>query len=541
MAAPTPVSAYLHSATMVKAGVYLLARLHPVLGGTEAWFYALTLVGGFTGLLGAWLAWQQTDLKRIMAYTTISALGVLVFLLGLGGVSDYALKAAVVFLITHSLYKGALFMIAGTIDHETGTREVTQLGGLARVMPYTFIALLLATLSMAGVPPLIGFVGKELIYEATLESQRWLAGTSIVALLTNILVTTAAAIILIGPFLKGKAPANVHEGAWQLWFGPNVLGLLAVLAGLFVGSALFADQLVQPAVQAIAGEVVKVKLYLIPTSFALWHHGAPSAFALSLLTWLVGAVGYVVYGMLRPWATRLDASISRFGPENGYFKGFDGLLEGAAMLTRTIQNGHLRRYLLYVCLTVIVLLGTAIFFAEASLLPLAETTISEWLVGALIVGGVLMVVLTDSRMAAVAAMGVVGYGIAMLYAIFNAPDLALTQLSIETLTVILFVLVLYRLPHFSMFSNRTHKMRDAALAIGVGVVMAGLVLLVTSVPGGRPLTEYYAANSYVLAKGRNVVNVILVDFRGLDTLVEITVLTVSALGVYALIHAKRHN
>ena len=539
MAAPTPVSAYLHSATMVKAGVYLLARFHPVLGGTEAWLVALTVIGGVTGLLGAWLAWPQTDLKRIMAYTTISALGVLVFLLGLGGVSEYAIKAAVVFLITHSLYKGALFMIAGAIDHETGTREVTQLAGLARAMPITLVALLLAFLSMAGLPPLVGFVAKEIVYEATLESGRWAGGTSLVALLTNVLVTAAGGIILIGPFFKGQAPAHVHEGSWHLWLGPLVLGTAATLAGLFVGSALFAGHLVTPAVHAIAGEAVKVKLYLVPTSFALWHHGAPSAFALSLLTWGLGAAVYAGHGRLRPWATRLDQTISRFGPEKGYFRGFDGLLEGAAWLTRHIQNGHLRRYLLYVCLTLIALIGSHLFPFKVILHPLAEITVSQWLVGVLIVGGVLMVVITKSRLAAVAALGVVGYGISLLYAILQAPDLALTQLSIETLSVILFVLVLYRLPRFSTFSNPAHKARDAALAIGVGVVMAGLVLLVTAVPAGRPLTDYYAANSYLLAKGRNVDNVILVDFRGLDTLVEITVLTVSALGVYALIQAKR--
>ena len=539
MAAPTPVSAYLHSATMVKAGVYLLARFHPILGGTETWFYSLTLVGGFTGLLGAWLAWQQVDLKRIMAYTTVSALGALVFLLGLGTVSEVALKAAVLFLITHSLYKGALFMIAGAIDHGTGTRDVTQLAGLARAMPYTLAALLLATISMAGFPPLVGFIAKELIYETTLESQRWVAGLSLTAFLTNVLMVTSAGIILIGPFFKGTAPKDVHEGVWSLWLGPIVLGVLALLAGLFVGSSFFAGQIIQPAAQAIAGEAYAVKLYLIPPSLALWHDGLPSPFALSLLTWLLGVGGYLLHEKLRPSAIHTNTAVSRFGPEVWYFKGLNGLLSIAAWLTGLIQNGHLRVYLTYVFVTLIGLAGFFLLPTIPTEFSLAGISIDEGLLVGMIILAVVMVILAKSRLAAVAAMGVVGYGIALLYVLFNAPDLAMTQFAIETLTVILFVLVLYRLPRFVTLSRPWARTRDAFVAGSVGILMFLFALTVTAVPTGTPLTDYFADTSYTIAKGRNVVNVILVDFRGLDTMVEITVLAVAAIGVYTLIQAKR--
>lgn len=542
MAAPTPVSAYLHSATMVKAGIYLLARLNPILGGTALWFYTLVIVGGFTGLLGAWLAWQQTDLKRIMAYTTISALGTLVFLLGLGAMSAVAYKTAVLFLIVHSFYKGALFMVAGAVDHETGTREVTELGGLARAMPFTLVGVLLATVSMAGFPPLLGFVGKELIYEAALESSRWVVGLATAALLTNALMVTAAGIVLIPPFLRGPRPTKVHEAPWTMWLGPLVLGMLALLVGLFVGSSFFAEQIIQPAAKAVAGDTAyKVKLYLWPTSAALWKDGAFSPFGLSLLTWLLGAAAYVVHGRLRPWATRTDATMAPFGPENGYFKGFDALLSTAAWLTNRVQTGHLRYYLTYAFVVLSLLVGGALLAGFRWVLPVWDVRLHEVGIALLIVMAIWMLIRAQSRLAAVAALGVVGYGVALLYMLFGAPDLAMTQFAIETLSVVLFVLVLYKLPRFETISTRGARLRDAILAGFMGLLVMLLVLAVTAVPGARPLTQFFAENSYLLANGRNVVNVILVDFRGLDTMVEIAVLATAAVGVFALVQAGRDN
>ena len=324
-----------------------------------------------------------------------------------------------------------------------------------------------------------------------------------------------------------------------MWLGPIVLGVLALLAGLFVGSSFFAGQIIQPAAQAIAGEAYAVKLYLIPPSLALWHDGLPSPFALSLLTWLLGVGGYLLHEKLRPSAIHTNTAVSRFGPEVWYFKGLNGLLSIAAWLTGLIQNGHLRVYLTYVFVTLIGLAGFFLLPTIPTEFSLAGISIYEGLLVGMIILAVVMVILAKSRLAAVAAMGVVGYGIALLYVLFNAPDLAMTQFAIETLTVILFVLVLYRLPRFVTFSRPLARARDAFVAGSVGLLMFLFALTVTAVPTGTPLTDYFADTSYTIAKGRNVVNVILVDFRGLDTMVEITVLAVAAIGVYTLIQAKR--
>lgn len=538
MAAPTPVSAYLHSATMVKAGVYLLARLNPALGQNEIWFYTLVIFGGVTGLLGGWLAWQQVDLKRIMAYSTISALGVLVFLIGLG--STYAYEAAMFFLLVHSLYKGALFMTAGAIDHSTGTRDIRQLRGLWRTMPFTFVGVLLATTSMAGVPPLLGFVGKELIYKSTVESYVGSVALTTTAVVTNILVVGAGAIILFVPFFRKEREAGInppphhpHAASLTLWLGPVLLGVLALLGGLFVGSAFFSEMLMAPAVSSLAGQAVEVHLHLIPPVFDI----VP---LLSLVTVLLGLGVYAVHERFRAGMQAVDSRVSRFGPENGYFGLLEGVLWFAGEVTKLLQNGHLRNYILMVAFTLLGLVGgysvigrIGWHWSSMDLRPY------EFVVGITIIFAALFILKTGSRLGAVIGLGIIGYGIAYFYLFFGAPDLAMTQFSIETLTVILFVLVLFRLPRFLSLTDRMTKVRDGVIATAVGLTMTLLVLTDLDVPTNLEIANFYAEAAYDLAHGRNVVNVILVDFRGLDTMVEVTVLAVAALGVYALIKATR--
>jgi multicomponent Na+:H+ antiporter subunit A len=535
MAAPTPVSAYLHSATMVKAGVYLLARLHPALGHNDFWLISLVLIGGFTGLLGAWLGWQQVDLKRILAYTTISALGVLVFLLGLG--SKYAIEAAMVFLLVHSLYKGALFMAAGSIEHSTGTRDVTQLGGLWRLLPTTFIGVLLAVASLAGIPPMLGFVGKELIYKSTVEASQWAGWLTTTAVLTNSLIVASGAIILFIPFFR-KMPANSvahqpHAVAWQMWLGPVLLGSIALLTGLFVGSDFVSEMLFSPAISSVAGEPLVVHLHLIPPVWDI----VP---LLSLLTLGLGLLGYVGHERLRNTAVALTKTTSTIGPENLYFTLLNGVISFAGKLTAVLQDGYLRHYVLFIALTFLGLIGGYSLLAGLGLHLLAFDIRSyEFVVGVTIIAATLFVMKTGSRLGAVIGLGVIGYSIAFFYLLFGAPDLAMTQFSIETLTVILFVLVLFRLPRFKQLSSRAMKLRDLLIATAVGMTMTFVVLTDLDIPRQTEIANYYAEQAYKLAHGRNVVNVILVDFRGLDTMVEITVLTVAALGVYALIKASK--
>ncbi|MEM7112927.1 MAG: putative monovalent cation/H+ antiporter subunit A [Chloroflexota bacterium] len=539
MAAPTPVSAYLHSATMVKAGVYLLARFHPILGGSGVWFYALVIFGGITAVLGAWLSWWQTDLKRIMAYSTVSALGVLVFLLGIG--SKIALEAAMLFLLVHSLYKGGLFMAAGAIDHETGTRDVRRLAGLARSMPYTFVGVALAAMSMAGLPPLLGFIGKELIYEATLEanSALWTVLLTGTALITNIFLVAAGGVIVIKPFL-GQPDENTakphHAAPISLWLGPVVLGLLSLGFGLFSTTTFVTKWLLQPASIAVYGHELELKL-------GLWHGFTPMLM-LSALTIAAGFGLYAVHQRLRPGVTATDTAVSqRVGPETLYDRGFDGLIDFAGWLTDAIQDGYLRHYLLWIMGTLLVVVGGAFLRGGTAVLPtgLLNIGLNELMLTLVILGATLMIVTARSRLAAVAALGIVGYGMALIFILYGAPDLAMTQFSVETLTVILFVLVLYRLPYFSTSHTRRTRTRNIIISVLFGLLMSSLVLAASAIQVETHVTKYYAESSYLLAKGQNIVNVILVDFRAIDTMVEVTVLSVAAVGVYALLHTTKQQ
>lgn len=536
MAAPTPVSAYLHSATMVKAGIYILARLNPVLGGSDIWFFALTTFGLITAVLGAYLSWQQTDLKRIMAYSTISALGTLTMLLGLG--LEVAQEAAMLFLLVHSLYKGALFMAAGAIDHETGTRDVRKLGGMARLMPFTMVGVLLASLSMSGIPPLLGFISKELMYEATLELGTGRLIVTTFTVLTNVFMVGAAAIVLIVPFFGAthEETAKPHHAApLTLWLGPVLLGGLALFFGLTSKSELVEGGLIGPALTAVSGH--EATAYL-----GLWH-GITPYLILSIITVALGILLFALHKRLRPLANEWDRSMARFGPENGYKVGLEGVLSFAGGVTRFFQNGRLRYYILFVIGTFILLVGGTLLFLGAfqNLDSVRDLRLYELAIGITIIAGAFTVIFARGRLFAVAGLGVVGYGIALLYILYSAPDLAMTQFSIETLTVILFVLVLFRLPRFETISNFRSRVRDSIVATLFGIVMMLLVLSAKAVPNSTRITEYFAEASYPIAKGRNVVNVILVDFRGADTMVEIAVLTVAALGVFGLLRSRNNS
>ena len=537
MQAPAPVSAYLHSATMVKAGIYLLTRLSPVLGGSSEWQYIVTLFGAVTMIFGATLALVQIDLKRILAFSTVSTLGTLTLLIGLD--TTLSMKAAMVLLLVHSLYKGALFLTAGNVEHEADTRDVRLLGGLVRYMPITTAAIGLAAFSMAGFPPLLGFISKELLYEAKLQAPQ--AGPFILAvgLLANVFLVAVAGILCVRPLLGRTfgAPRAPHEAPFVMWLGPVVLAGLGLAIGLFPEP--IADCIIGPAVSAARARPTEVKL-------ALWH-GLNPVLALSVVTVLCGAAVYFAREKVRRVSQRLEF-LSAYGPERGYDLALSGLIEFARLQTGWLQSGYLRVYLLIVLVTTVGLslytLLTRINLARFVVgflggLRMAEPIyLHEIAVAAAIVAGILAAVRSGSRLAAVAAMGVVGYGMALLYIFFGAPDLAMTQFTIETLTVILLVLVLYRLPKFTSLSRRSARIRDAVVSLLAGGLMTALVLVVTSVPFQSALSPFFIENSVLLAKGRNVVNVILVDFRGMDTMGEITVLGVAAIGVYALLRLR---
>jgi multicomponent Na+:H+ antiporter subunit A len=530
MKAPTPVSAYLHSATMVKAGIYLLARFTPVLGDHPYWNNTLMVVGGFTMLYTAIHALFRTDLKSILAYSTIAALGILVFLIGIG--TQQALIAAAVFILVHAFYKAGLFLITGVIDHETGTRDITRLSGLRLVMMPLALAGLMAALSNAGIPFTFGFLGKDLVYEATLDSERYSYLLTGAAVLTNILLLYAGFVAGIKPFAgKVKAEfAKVHLPGPLLWVPPLLLGLGGLLFGIFPG--LIDKALIQPAVLAMFGGPVDISL-------KIWH-GFNLVLLLSVITVTLGILLYI---FSKP-SKEKEKATERFdvvSPLHLTVQGGKHLRSFSAWYTVTLQNGHLRFYIFVIVSFLMGLLAYKLFTGVNIYLDrtqLSELTSYEVVVSLIMLTSIGITVSTESRLTAVAAMGVIGYCICLLFVFYSAPDLAMTQFTIDTLTVVLFVLVLFRLPPFLNFTNTKAKIRDAILSISFGGLIATIALEVLNESVNKDVSKFYGDNAYTLAKGKNVVNVILVDFRGIDTVVEITVLTIAAIGVYSLLKLK---
>jgi multicomponent Na+:H+ antiporter subunit A len=534
MAAPSPVSAFLHSATMVKGGIYLLARFHPIMGGTAAWEAILVIVGGFTAVLGAFTALGQTDLKKILAYTTVAGLGIMTMLLG--GQSTPSMTAVLTFLLVHALYKSALFLVAGIIDHQTGTREIDKLDALARSMPFTGFAAFAACLSMAGFPLFFGFIGKEIMYKGVLAETMMPGLAASAAVLANGLMTAVAGVFLIRPFLSDRAGIHLEtkEAGIRMWSGPMILGMMTIFFGVvpeFVGRVL-----INPAVNAIHEPSKYVE-------FAIFH-GINDPLALSVLTLAIGAALYVnrqrvnrvVCAVYR--AVSLDAS-------QLYENMINAVAAAGKAQNRILQNGSLHRYFFIVVAAFFMVTafsyirGMQGFFAVSVTMPPVE----QALLLLVILAAVAAVVITRSVLLAICSLGVVGAGIAIVFLTFGAPDLALTQLLVETLTVIIVSIILLRLPSLGSGDRRGRgrKFFDGVLAAATGILVTTLMLTVLSSPLDRSLTDFFEKNSYLAAHGKNIVNVILVDFRSFDTLGEIIVVAAAGIAGYALIRRRRHS
>lgn len=534
MEAPTPVSAYLHSATMVKAGIYLLARMSPVLGGTEAWIFILTTFGATTMVIGAWLALRYTDLKQVLAYSTIMALGTLTMLLGMG--YSLAIEAVVLFILVHSLYKGALFMVAGTIDHETGTRDYLLLSGLRKYMPITAAGAILAALSMSGVVPFVGFIAKELVYEAALNLETTSSIMITLAVLANVAGVAAAGIAAIRPFFGDykETPKKAHESPWPMWIGPLLLGITSLLLGVF--PAIVDETLISATVSSIGGEPVIFQL-------ALWH-GFNTALVLSIFTLFAGIAVYVYRDTVRE-SRVLHIFSQVFGrfPEKVYDFTIDNMQRYAGWQTRILQNGNLRYYLT-VTIAVLVIIVSYTHFSKGTFHwpgGLSEVLFYEWVLVGLILLSTYTAVYARTGIGAIAALAMSGFSITLLFVLNSAPDLALTQLLVETLTVILFALALMFLPRLKHEPITSGIYRDVIISVAAGVMLTLLILGVLSFDLDPFISDFYAENSYLLAYGRNIVNVILVDFRAFDTMGEITVLGVAALGIYALLKLNKRD
>ncbi|MEM9342399.1 MAG: putative monovalent cation/H+ antiporter subunit A [Pseudomonadota bacterium] len=526
MAAPTPVSAFLHSATMVKAGVYLMARLHPAMSGTEVWFWTLTIAGAFTAVFASVLALRQTDLKQALAYTTLMALGTLT--LFLGQTSGYAMTAFATFLIVHSLYKAALFLIVGCIDHSTGTREADILAGLGRAMPVTAVAAALAALSMAGFPPFLGFIGKELKYAGILAIGSEPFIFALALLLANALMFAIAGIVALRPFWTRRTadlPREPHEAPWPMLMGPVILACLGAYFG--INPDPLQTVLVDPTVASLLGSTEDAK------ELKLWA-GVNMPLILSIVTVALGIAIYIGHRPLRAFLARADAAAPNF--DVGWDKFLVGLKALAAWQTRVIQTGRLRTYIAVTFATVFIAIAGTMIARNAwpGLPDFSEATWPVAAIALLISGGAVMTALTSSRITAMAALGVVGIGVALVFIVFSAPDVAITQLLVETLVVVLVAVALLRLPLLDR-GGRDHRPKDAVLAIGLGAITTAVLLAVLETPLDRRLTDYFEVTSWPEAFGRNIVNVILVDFRALDTFGEIAVVVIAALSAYALL------
>jgi len=558
MAAPTPVSAYLHSATMVKAGVFLAAKMGAVLGGTGLWFYLVTAVGMTTMALGSYLAVQQRDLKALLAFSTVSQLGLLMTMFGYG--TPAAQSAGIFHLLNHALFKGSLFMLVGIIDHQTGTREIDRLSGLGRKMPVTASLTAIGALSMAGVPPLNGFVSKEMVLAAMLEPplgpDLFTRMLPVAAILGSCLTVVYCLILAHKIFASKKAepvpkgakepgahfksdssersePLEAEEASWGLLAPPAILAALVVLFGLF--PAVFAEGIVAAAVAALRGTPVDLHL-------ALWH-GVNLPLLMSVAAILLGLLGYRSLGPLKAVLRRLSDTRMNV---NAAYEGILYLLDtGSKKVTRRLMTGYLRDYLVFILgFTVLTggygLLRNGLWRMEWARLSLAPITWTECVVLTLMTGGAVMAVLVKQRIAAALGVATTGFSVAMLWVLWQAPDLALTQTIVETISVVPLFLAFAFLPKLKEKPIRTRvEGVNAVVALAAGALVAGFVLISHAHRLWPSIGEFFIANSEPLGGGRNVVNVMLVDFRALDTMGETTVLAMVALAVHALVRSRR--
>lgn len=534
MVAPTPVSAYLHSATMVKAGIFLLMRFFPFVSGTSAFFFALTSLGAATMTIGAILSLRATDLKQILAFATIMTLGLLTAFLGLSG--SHAIQACIVYLLVHALYKAALFMGVGAIDHETKTRELPDLRGLRTRMPHVFAATVLAAISMAGLPPAFGFIGKEMVYEAALDQGTAGLVVLVPLVLAFVFVFAAAGLVAIRPFLGPPSePAKKATASTpSLWLPPLVLAVTGIVAGA-LPDVLLGPILLGPAGSAILGRPLAIKL-------ELWH-GFNVALGLSIATVALGSAFYLRWDSIR--RSRLLAPfevVFLHGFPRAFDAALQGLHRGADRVTVRLQNGSLRSYTAMLVTALVAIVGGSI--VDAGIGPIAvvidpfELGIHEWILAVLMVAGAMAALYLRFLLGALITLSVVGVALAMIYLAFGAPDVAIAQFVVETLLLVLLMLAFVSFPESAEPRGQAQRVRDALLALGAGAVTTIVMLEVLAVPFDLGIAAEYAARSVPEAHGRNVVNTILADFRALDTMGEVLVLATAAVGVYPYLRRR---
>lgn len=525
MAAPTPVSAYLHSSTMVKAGVYLLARLLPIYGDSPLWTPVLASVGAFTALWCALLAFRQTDLKLMLAFSTNVILGQLVMLIGLG--TSYAVTAALLLIAAHSFYKAGLFMVVGNIDKATGTREYHELAGLRAVLAISFTAALITAASKAGLPPSFGFLSKEYIYKAGLEFGWVLA---VIMMLVNALMVALSLLILIKPFLQPHhdkaAKIKPIEHQHLLWLPPILLALGSVLVPIALMN-WYQGQIINPAASImLPGESIK--------TVKLWG-GFNMPLLLSGVTFALGVLIYQQYARIKGY---LDKLFNMLPAGSEVFQWMlDRVLTFAKWLTSILQHGHLTAYnLQFFC----VLLGFLLFGVyQIPRFPALylDAYYYEILLALFLVVAAFTVVIARTLLLAVAALGTIGFVTTLVFLIYSAPDVAKTQLLVETLLVVFIAIILRHLPAARKVAlhSRPRRVLHGLVAGGIGTCVALVLWAISSSPLNLAISDFYAQTSVSGGHGRNIVNVILVDFRAFDTMGEAIVVVVAALATVSVL------
>ncbi|KAB8127290.1 Na+/H+ antiporter subunit A [Gracilibacillus oryzae] len=541
MEAPTPVSAYLHSATMVKAGIFLVARFTPILSQSEWFFVFVSGIGILTLVWGSYMAVRQTDLKGILAFSTISQLGMIMAMLGFG--TSAAIFGAVFHILNHATFKGSLFMVAGIVDHESGTRDIRKLGGLATLMPISATLAFFGTFSMAGVPlPFLnGFYSKEMFFDASIELESSslmiaeLLRTAIpyLAVFGSIFTFVYSMYLVFGTFMGKKKleqlPKKPHEAPIGMLVPPIILVLGVIIIGILPET--FNGNLLAHAAEAIYGAPVDKHIQF-------WH---------GWITPLYMSLAVVVIGAILAFVRKSWSGIYSFFPGKLSFnKAYDFIVDQlektSARITNSYMNGSLRRYMVLILSAILIVTFTFIgltggFAWDTS--NLAEITVHEVVIALAMAIAAIATIFTNNKIGAILILGVVGYGLALLFVVYRAPDLALTQLVVETITVALFLLCFYHLPNLRVRTDSVfEKTTNIIISIGFGALMTVVAISAHSTKLFDTISSYFVENSYKLGGGDNVVNVTLVDIRGIDTLFEIVVLGIAALAIYGMIKLR---
>ncbi len=533
MAAPTPVSAYLHSATMVKAGIFLLARMYPVLAGTDMWFLIVSLTGLATLLLGAYVALFKHDLKGLLAYSTVSHLGLITLLLGLD--TQLAAVAALFHIMNHAVFKASLFMAAGIIDHESGSRDMRKLNGLWKYMPYTATLAMVAAASMAGVPLFNGFLSKEMFLAETLDSTAlgflsWII--PVLATLAGVFAVAYSMRFIHDVFFNGEPrdlPKTPHEPPRYMKLPIEILVVLCIAVGIFPNVMI--DWLLKSASLAVLAR--ELPYY----SLSIWH-----GFNLPLLMSVIAIVGGLIVYAYRSHLYRFQAQFQEADEKLVFEGAVQRVIRWATTLDNAVSNGSLQRYAAILLIFTIVITAIPLIYLNSAPGNAPNQAISGVEITAAVIlclSAIGTVIYHRKRMLSLITLSVVGLIVSVAFARFSAPDLALTQLAVEVVTVILLMLALYFLPQKTATESSPGRVaRDIGIAAGV----AGLVATINYAFITHPvdtISDFFLENSKTGGGGTNAVNVILVDFRGMDTLGEILVLGIAALGIFKLLARVR--